>query len=401
MTTAAVGTIVAKNFVPFARVLATSLREHHPTVPFFTVLADRVGAEFAPDREPFETVLLEELEIPDLHRQCFRYTRQQLSILAKPYLLRHLLKRGFSAAVFLDADILVVDSLQPLFDETAAHAISLTPHLLDPLSASTRLARELNILQSGVYNGGFIGVAQHEPAGSFLGWWADRLHTHCRHDITDGMHYDQRWLDLVPALFGDVHLVRDPGCNVAYWNLSERDLKLTANGIRASSGPCRFYHFSGFEPERPGTVTRYSSRLTIDSIGPAAALFARYVELLRAQGHLECRLWPYAFDAFDNGVPIPDVARRLYLDLGDASDCFRDPFETSAPHSYFRWLNEPAEGPSGASGAVTRLWDAVYRGRPDLQQAFPDVLAGDNAAFRTWIAARGRREHNISEAFAP
>src|SRR5687767_5320287 len=109
--TTAVGTIVAKNFVPFARVLARSLREHHPAVPFFTVLADRVDAAFAPALEPFEIVTLDELEIPDLHRQCFRYTRQQLSILAKPYLLRHLLKRGFSAAVFLDADILIVDSL--------------------------------------------------------------------------------------------------------------------------------------------------------------------------------------------------------------------------------------------------------------------------------------------------
>ncbi len=210
-----------------------------------------------------------------------------MSILAKPYLLRHLLNRGFTAAIFLDADILVIDSLQPLFDESAGHAIALTPHLLAPLSGTDRFARELNILQSGVYNGGFIGTSRREPAGQFLGWWADRLHTHCRHEITGGMHYDQRWLDLVPGLFGDVSVVRDAGCNIAYWNLPERNVKSCATGIRTDNGPCRFFHFSGFDPERPATVTRYSSRLTMEDIGPAAALYARYVELLRADGYFE------------------------------------------------------------------------------------------------------------------
>ena len=324
-----------------------------------------------------------------------------MAIAAKPYLLRYLLNQGFTTAIFLDADILVLDSLQPLFDDTAAHAIALTPHLLAPLSGVDRYARELNILQSGVYNGGFIGISQHESARRFLRWWADRLRTHCRHDVPQGMHYDQRWLDLVPALFDDVHIVRDAGCNAAYWNLPERGLTLTPTGIRAHDSPCRFFHFSGFEPERPGCVTRYSSRLTMENIGPAAALFARYVDLLRAQGYFTCRDWPYAFGAFDNGVPIPDVARRLYHDLSAAVDQFGDPFQASGPHSYFRWLNEPAEGPSGSSGSVTRLWNAIYRGRPDLQQAFPDVFAADNGAFREWVAVSGLQEHNIADAFAP
>ena len=82
----------------------------------------------------------------------------------KPYLLRHLLNLGFTTAIFLDADILVLDSLQPLFDDTCAHAIALTPHLLTPLSGVDRWARDLNILQSGVYNGGFIGISEHESA---------------------------------------------------------------------------------------------------------------------------------------------------------------------------------------------------------------------------------------------
>jgi hypothetical protein len=400
MTTVAIGTIVAKNFVPFARVLARSLSEHHPTVPFFAVLADRLDGTFTPADEPFETVLLDELGIPDLHRLCFRYSRQQMAIVAKPYLLQYLLNRGFGPAIFLDADILVVDSLQPLLDDSAAHAIALTPHLLAPVPGCGQFARELDILQSGVYNGGFIGVSQRESARLFLGWWADRMRTHCLHEVRRGLHYDQRWLDLVPGLFDDVQVVQDVGCNVAYWNLPERDATLMPSAIRVPQGPCRFFHFSGFEPERPGVVTRYSGRLTMDQIGPAAALFARYDDLLRAEGYFECREWPYSFGSFDNGVPIPDIARRLYQETGDAAGQFGDPFQVSESHSYFRWLNEPAEGPSGSSGTVTHLWHAVYRSRLDLQRAFPDVFGEDNGAFREWILVSGLREHTIGEAFA-
>jgi hypothetical protein len=313
-----------------------------------------------------------------------------VAIAAKPYLLRHLLNRGFTTAIFLDADVLVLDSLQPLFDDTGAHAIALTPHLLAPLSGADRCARDLNILESGVYNGGFIGISQHDSARRFLHWWADRLHTHCRYDVTQGLHYDQRWLDLVPALFDDVHIVRDAGCNTAYWNLPERSLTR-----------CRFFHFSGFEPERPRTLTRYTSRITMENFGPAAALFAGYVDLLRTEGYFACRDWPYAFGAFDNGVPIPDLARRIYHDMSAAADQFGDPFQVSGSHSYFRWLNEPVKGPYGSRGAVTRLWNAAYRERPDLQLAFPDIFASDNRAFRKWIAVSGRKEHNIDEAFAP
>jgi hypothetical protein len=383
----AVGTIVARNFLPFARVLAASLREHHPAVPFFTVVADRPDAGCAHGSEPFEIVLLDELGISDLRRLCFGYSRQQMSIAMKPHLLDYLLGRGFTSAIFLDADILVLGSLQPLFDATGTHAISLTPHLLTPLSGTDRRARDLNILQSGVYNGGFVGVSEHASARRFLAWWADRLHTHCRHDVAQGMHFDQRWLDLVPTLFDDVHIVRDAGCNVAYWNLAER-----------ASGVTRFFHFSGFRPENPQMVTRYSNHYTMETVGPeTAALFARYVERLRDEGYFESRGRPYGFDAFDNGVPIPDVARRLYLEANDALNRFGDPFAADGPGSYFRWLNEPV---GGSSGAVTRLWHAVYRGRVDLQRAFPDVFGADEDAFRAWIGVSGVKEHGVADAFA-
>jgi hypothetical protein len=386
----AVGTIVAKNFLSFARVLAFSLRQHHPEVPFFVVLADQVDGVFDPAAEPFEVVPLEDLGIRNLRQLCFWYPRAELSITAKPHLLSHLLDRGYAGALFLDADILVLDTLDRLFRSTAAHSVVLTPHLVGSLSVPDRVARELNILQCGVYNGGFIGVSSTTDGRRFLAWWKERLWKDCRHDPARGFHYDQRWLDLVPTLFDDVYIERDAACNVAYWNLPER----------ATVDRVRFFHFSGFEPDKPDVVTRYSERLSMTTVGRAATLFDRYVALLEREGHGITRTWPYAFERFDNGVPIPRSARDLYRHLGDdAIAAFGDPFSAREAGSYFAWLNEPVRADQPQC-AVTRLWDAVYRGRPDVQLAYPDHLGIDRAGFLSWIVTSGRREHDICDAFA-
>jgi hypothetical protein len=398
MSSVGIGTIVTKSYLSFARVLGQSLRDHHPDIPFFVVLADQIEGAFDPSAEPFEVVPLEALDIPDHPRVCFRYSRLPLTIVAKPYLLRYLLDRGFQAAIFLDADILVLSRLDPLLDATRKHSLVLTPHLSAPLEGPRRLGRELNILQAGVHNGGFVGLSDTRIARQFLDWWADRLRTHCRHAVPEGMHYDQRWLDLASVYFEDVCLVRDQGCNVAYWNLAERDLRMRSDAAFVNGGPCRFFHFSGFEPDRPDAVTRYVPGLSLDAIGPPAALFERYVQLLEAHDYGRSRTWSYAYGRFDNSVQIPDLVRQVYLELDGAAAGFGNPFRTDGPGSYYRWLNMPADD-SGARARVTRLWEQVYRRRPDLQQAFPDLMNGDGRAFYEWVVRYGRGEYGIPDAF--
>ena len=49
----AVATIVAKNYVSFARVLAQSFLSYHPDVPFFVLLSDEVDGYFDPEPSRF------------------------------------------------------------------------------------------------------------------------------------------------------------------------------------------------------------------------------------------------------------------------------------------------------------------------------------------------------------
>jgi hypothetical protein len=401
METLAVGTIVAKNYLPFARVLAESFRRHHPAVPFFVVLADEVDGYFDPAAESFSMLTLRDLAIPQLERFCFHNSRQQLITATKPYLLSYLLDQGFASAVFLDADILVLGNLDPLFAVVQRHAIVLTPHLLAPLKGPARETRELNILLSGTYNGGFLGVSDKASSRSFLAWWQDRLYEHCCHAVERGMHYDQHWLDLVPVYFDGVHILRDPTYNVAYWSLPERSGYLRENFSPADTEACRFFHFSGFDPEQPPAVTRYSPRLTMGNVGPASSLFGHYATLLTAAGYQAAKNWPYAYGCFDNGVAIPRIARQLYQALGQGAKRFGDPRCAGGTASYFHWLNEPIDSCPDPALVLTQVWRAIYEQRPDLHVAFPNPQGADRRDFLKWAGNYGVREMNIPGSFVP
>jgi hypothetical protein len=381
-------TIAAKRHLSLARVLANSFREHHPEIPFFVLLADEVDGRFDPSRERFEILQLGELAIPDLARFRFHYRQQELTYAATPYLLAHLLQRGFTGACFFKQESLVLGDLSPILERLAGHSILLTPHLLAPLTGDDRHERELNILQSGVYNVGFLGVTETETTRAFLGWWQDRLYHYCRHDVSQGMHYEQRWLDLVPAFFEDVHILRHPGFNVGHWNLPERSIREAGNQLMVEDEVCRFFRFSGFDPDQPLAVTRYSSRLPMTSIGAAATLFARYRGLLEEAGYHETKTWPYAYDYFDNGITIPDLARELYRDFGEEAERFGDPFQTSGSDSYFHWLQD-----------ANNLWRAIYARRPDVQKIFPDPDGLDREGFQAWVRNSGAAEYGIQPDF--
>ena len=333
----AVATIVAKNCLSFARVLAQSFRQYHPNVPFFVALSDEPQGCFDPLAQPFRLLQLSDLPIPELHRFRFQYDRKQLAVAAKPYLLQHLLDRGFTGAVFLDADMLVLESIDSLLETATRHAITLVPHLTTPLTGPDRAARELNILQCGVFNGGCVAVSGSDAASAFLRWWQTRVFSHCVEDLEAGLYFDQHWLNFAPIYCEDVGILRDTGYNVAHWTMPERAIRMQEGRAFVGSVPCRLFHFSGFDPDRPERVTRYSTRLTMSDLGDASQLFARYTALLESAGYRDVRAWPYAWSHFDNGEPISAEARRAYREMGDATQRFGDPIETAPAGSFYRW----------------------------------------------------------------
>jgi hypothetical protein len=313
----------------------------------------------------------------------------ELNMALKPHAIQFLFERfGFDAVLYFDADIRVYGPLGALLEKLNHHSLILTPHLTRPLGDGGRPS-DLDILRAGVYNGGFVLVRNCEEGKSFLRWWKSRLQDHCLVDLPNGLFVDQHWLDFVPSFFPQAVILREPGYNVAYWNLGERRIERTGDGWIANGQPLYFFHFSGFNPERPEGISRHQDRYSLSTLGePERALFLDYAKEVLDRGYKQFKDLPYAYGFFDNGVAISDAARRAYYELPEISKSIQDPFSEEGYQKLVRFWNE---APSG----LPRLAWSIYEQRPDVQKAFPDPGGADRVRFLAWLLSDGVAEHRI------
>lgn len=397
MSPLAACTIISKNYVSYARVLAESFHQHHPGGRFFVLLVDRNDGHLDPEKEPFTLIEVEELgNIPDRTSFLFKYTLLEANTAVKPYFLEYLFERyGLENLVYFDPDILITGSLGELAQLVKRHSVVLTPHLTTPIDDGAH-PDELAVLQAGAYNLGFLALRRSEVTERLLAWWQDRLYDRCLVSIEDGLFVDQKWMDLVPGIFKDVHILTDPGYNVAYWNLHDRKITLEGEDVRSAGRPLIFFHFSGIDPDNLQPVSKHQDRYTLGDVGEAAQLYRRYRDLVLAAGYREAKPWPYAFGSFDNGVAVPDAARAIYFRLGRKKR-FGNPFETAGKGSFFEYLNSPRR--PGKERSLTRLLGHLYHLRPDLVRIFPDADGHDYLDFCAWLLDFGRYELKLDDAF--
>lgn len=270
----AVCTAVRANFVAHARVLAGSLRRHHPDLALHVVLADAVDGRFDPRAEPFELTQLDPAVLAGRDPK-------EAVVAAKAEAVAARLRAGADCVLFVDADSLVLGDLTPALERARGAAITLVPHHVAPVAT---VAEELVQLVGGTFNGGMLAVSDRPAGHAFLAWWRERLRTHCRDATAEGVFFDQRWLDLVPGLFDGVEILRDPAYDCAYWNVAQRTL-----------AGCRVFHFSGFDVAGPAPVTRWAPELGLEAMGEFAPLFDEYRRLLEAAGVREAAGWDYAY----------------------------------------------------------------------------------------------------------
>jgi glycosyltransferase involved in cell wall biosynthesis/lipopolysaccharide biosynthesis glycosyltransferase len=395
-------TIISKNYLAHARVLAESFHAVHPDIRFFVLLVDRNDGSISPTREPFDVIELEELDAPDLLRLCFQYSVIELNTAVKPYLLAHLMEHHeIDRLMYFDPDILVVDRLSEVWDLLDKHSIVLTPHLTEPVEDDGKKPSEIDILLSGTYNLGFLGLARSEATRRLLTWWQERLYDRCVVAHDEGLFTDQRWMDLVPGLFDDAYVLREPGYNVAYWNLHSRRVSVGRDRVRVNGKPAVFFHFSGLDPHAPLEISRHQNRFRLDELGDLAQIFHRYRKLLFEAGYEALKGLSYGFATFDNGVAIPDLARSLYRRLGKDALRFGDPFATAPVGSFFRWLNAPVPDDALSARPITRLWYEIYGLRPDVRHEFPDLFGNDRTGFLHWAGSTGLDELGIDPALLP
>lgn len=393
-------TIVSKNYLAYARCLTDSFLEYHPEGRVFTLLVDEMDGAFDPERERFITIMAKDLGIPQFEQMAFRYFVHELNTAVKPFLLEYLFNNyGCRKLCYFDPDIQFYQRIDDIYRLLNSYGFLLLPHLTDFLEDEF-LPNEVSILTGGIYNLGFIGLAQHEKLMPFLHWWQRKMKKYCTGEVEKGLFLDQRWIDLVPGLFESVYIHRDPGYNVAYWNLNHRHIEATGTGYTVNGVPLKFYHFSGFDFDNVEIIARYQNRYTLSRLEHLAPLYHAYRDKLIAHDHVRLRQLPYAYSNFDNGVFIPGLARYLWRTVEDKEGYrWPNPFATDQPDSFINWLNEPVDNAGTGQPLVTQLAMELYRRQPDLQVAFSDVLGRHRQVFSRWFVRQAREENHIDDFF--
>lgn len=368
------------NYIPKARVLASTLKSFHPDWTFCLLLGEAPPADFHLDEEPFDRLMgFDELAIPNYRSWLFRHRVVEICTAAKGPALHHFLTcEKHEKVMYLDPDIMVCNPLTPLETLLDEHDFLLTPHQLTPQKTEQSIKdNELITLRHGAFNLGFVAAARRGDGLAFARWWRNRLLKYCYDDIPNGLFTDQRWCDLAPVFFPGLHIVRDPGCNVASWNLPERAITQTENGIFLANGsPLRFYHFTGFDSGAgDGMTARYGG-----NVPAVRELWQRYRERLAASGQALLGKQRWAYMSFSDGTPITDAMRLLYRERKDLQTTFPDPFRLSSYRDWYRmqrWL--PARVFGKTKSIAKRIHQILER-----NGGFPRGIPGMLRQIVTW-----------------
>jgi hypothetical protein len=324
-----------------ARVLFKTLRRHHPDWELVALITDEPPPGFVFDaaNEPFDRIVwAQDLGIPNFKGWLFKHDIVEVCTAVKGPYIHQACNSGADVVIYLDPDTALLGPLDPLIDMLRTDDILLTPHLIDPNDdVQAILDNDIATLRTGIYNLGFVAIRTTGEGARFAKWWNDRLLSYCYDDIPQGLFVDQRWCDHVPALFDKVKVVRDPGYNVASWNLSQRKVAVGKDGaITVNGHPLRFWHFTKLGPLGDTMTKRYAG-----SNFPVYEIWSWYKrEVAEAtESGIPDRWWAYG--TYADGTPIERAHRLLYRERGDLQAAYPDPYAAGAG-TFREWLEHEA-----------------------------------------------------------
>ncbi len=151
--------------------------------------------------------------------------------------------------------------------------VFLVPHVKSPLEDREYMKQ---IYATGHANADLMIFKNNENSKNILKWLISVTEDGASH----GEFYEQTWLSSLPFLFDGVHVIREPGYNVGYWdvnhiNLQKRDIYLNNihDGSRILQGevytvkenkPLVMVQYSGYVKGQPEKMSRHSKEFCVN-----------------------------------------------------------------------------------------------------------------------------------------
>ena len=195
----------------------------------------------------------------DLILQAFNfYTALEVCCLSKFIGLKYLTNYDLNTTkfVYIDTDLFFFSDLYGCLEQIEKESFIVTPH--DSMLSNPYKERE--ILQSGWLNAGFfIGNIKGTNFYKILDYLIERIFSLGYDAVELGLYVDQKWLNFIYQTFPkDFITIRNPGYNIAYWNIENRKISKKNNYYLVNNEKLVFFHFSGFS-------TNLKDRLSIHS----------------------------------------------------------------------------------------------------------------------------------------
>lgn len=393
-------TIFDSNYRRRAKICLETFASLHPKVQMlYCDLSHRTSVRPFSIGEPLpvESLGLSQIQLSNLAKI---YSVTEFSTLLKPWAIEDLLARGFDTVVYLDPDLYwhTPISRDRLFASDSID-IRLTPHLISTEQSNPALDL-LKIGNVGVFNLGF-GIF-HSSSRKFVKLWKEHVTSNAVTAPDLGRFTDQRFMNFAPAL-SRVETIQDPGYNMAYWNLHERQIVATGadSAVRflVNDSDLTFFHFSGFDEARAGMLTTHKSDrpcLHLESPG-MLALMSSYLGALRRSEVVDTPE-PFGFQELSNSRTAPQDL-RLALSLGLSEVAMEFGFEEALKHlDNEDFLIHLTTEPEAFGSRVSRVGRILWELRSDVRR---EIRNPNSQTYVDWLCHHYPDWFSIESDFSP
>lgn len=253
-------TVCSINQLANAIVLGDSLKIHNPDYDFQIGLVDDESAIPSFIQSPYPIIGVNKLNIKDFPEMSASYTYEEIVADCKPFFADYFLNQT-EKLIFIDCTSVIFQSISHIYTILDEANIILTPQLL----FANIHPDEKQTLNSGIYHSGFIGFKKSDETAKFLKWWGENTRTKGFKDMCKGLNADQLWLEHVPAMFDEVHILKEAGINIGHWNLPERNVSQLKSASKLYSINYRNRKFPADYTEK---LNKYSHK-KLNKIKPA------------------------------------------------------------------------------------------------------------------------------------
>lgn len=233
-------TLFDRNYLYKGLALYDSLVKYCPDFKLWILCMDDIAYQLLKKMNlpNVELITSKEFEDPELLEIKNTRTIEEYCWTCTPSLPLYILKKNPSVEIiaYLDADLYLFSSPEPIYEELGNNSIAIIPH---------RFPKERKDMEekAGIYNVSMLIFRNDQNSSRCLTWWRDKCIEWCFRESDDGRLGDQKYLDDWPQRFSGVHAVQNIAANVGPWNVNRYKISRVGDKIFVDDELMIFYHF--------------------------------------------------------------------------------------------------------------------------------------------------------------